>query len=353
MDISPYLDTIISAGLLSYILLTIILFILLEIFFRLLLRLIGFLVKRTDTTLDDRIFEIIKKFSPYLSILIGLWISGNLIFPNSTIGNYKTEELYLIGFIALFGVFLSSIADALLIWYGHGLHQNTTDEDVFPFVRQIIRIAIILIFAVFILQRLGFETGAIITSLGVGGLAVALALQDTLGNFFGGVHILVDKPFKEKDYIKMENGLEGTVKKIGWRTTRIYTVTNNEIVVPNSKLSGSILENFSAPFEKTTITNLIGVSYDSDIDLVEKILTTILLEISKKHSLDDKSLWVRFESFGDYSLNFRYGYSIEYVNRWPVQKEINKEIFYRFKKKGINIPYPSWTIYSPKTKNRF
>jgi len=204
------------------------------------------------------------------------------------------------------------------------------------------------VFAVIILQRMGFETGAIITGLGVGGLAVALALQDTLGNFFAGVHILIDKPFREEDTIKLENGTEGTVKQIGWRTTRLVTLAENEVIVPNSKLAGAVLENFSTPRDMSGLTYAIGVDYREDIDTVEKIIAGSLDAVGKRNALlDPASIWVRFDSFGDYSLNFKFGYSIKgYVNRFKILKEVNRELFYALKKNDIRIPFPVRVLYN-------
>jgi small-conductance mechanosensitive channel len=254
--------------------------------------------------------------------------------------------------IAIAGLLLSSLANQFLLWYGIEIRprkKGVREEEVFPFVRNVVRIVIVVLFAVFVLQRLGFDTTAIITGLGIGGLAVALALQDTLANFFGGVHILVDKPFREDDYIKLESGIEGTVVQIGWRTTRLITPAQNEIIVPNSKLSGAILENFSSPRDLSGVHYTIGVDYKEDIDSVEMLITDVLKKVGKKNPLmEESSIWVRFDSFGEYSLNFKFGYNVKgYINRWAVLKEINRELFYAFRKSNINIPFPVRVIYEP------
>ncbi len=316
------------------------------------LKVLGFLVGKTRTTLDDRILKVLGSYLPYISIVTSLWVSLEAVYPELiVIGNYKEFDVYVIVMTAIAGLLLSSLANAILIWYGLEIRtdkRKVRDNEVFPFVRNVVRVSIVLIFAVFILQRLGFETGAIITGLGVGGLAVALALQDTLGNFFAGVHILVDKPFREDDYVKLENGIEGSVKQIGWRTTRLITPMNNEVIVPNSKLSSSILENFSTPNEQSGLYYAIGVDYKEDIDAVEKIITDALHKAAKAGELmDPQSIWVRFDSFGDYSLNFKFGYNLKgYVHRFGVLKDVNRELFYSFKKNDISIPFPVRVVYN-------
>lgn len=318
------------------------------------LKILQFIVGKTTTTLDDRILKAVRPFLPIIAALTGLWMSIETVAPTITIINKPISEAYIIGMLGTAAFLISAIADAVLIWYGIEIRPNKKsirEDEVFPFVRNVVKIGIIVLFLVFILQRLGFDTTAIITGLGVGGLAVALALQDTLGNFFGGVHILVDKPFREEDYVKMDNGIEGVIKQIGWRTTKINTFpTNNLIIVPNSKIANSILENFSYPNEKTGIVQTIGVDYKEDVEQVETILLDTLLKTAEKTNgiIDKESVWVRFDSFGDFSLNFKYGYLVnDWSNKGSASRSTNKAIFYAFKENNINIPFPVRTIHNP------
>ena len=316
------------------------------------IRILQFLVGKTTTTLDDRILHAIRPFLPIIAIVSSLWISTDTVLPEFKLGNLGIAEIYILAMLAIVAFLLSAIADAVLIWYGIEIRPNkrvVKEDEVFPFVRNVIKIGFIVVFLVFILQRLGFDTTAIITGLGVGGLAVALALQDTLGNFFGGVHILVDKPFSEEDYIKIDNGVEGVVKQIGWRTTKINTYpSNNIILIPNSKIANAVLENFSYPTEKTGITQSIGVDYKENVDSVEKIIEEALVKASEKNiAIDKDSIWVRFDNFGDFSLNFKYGYLVkDWISRGNSQRSVNKEIFYAFKHHNINIPFPVRTVYN-------
>jgi len=323
-----------------------------QIILMVVLRIVGALVGRTKTTLDDRILGAVSAYLPAVALVTSLLISIQAVYPDRLVlGNMKEMDLYAVLMLGIVGLMLASIADAFLIWYGIEIRPRKTkvnEREIFPFVRNVVKIIIVVVFVIFILQRFGFDTTAIITGLGVGGLAVALALQDTLGNFFAGVHIMVDKPFREDDYIRLESGLEGTVKQIGWRTTRLLTPSQNEIIVPNSKLAGSILENFSTPNEIVGLAYSIGVDYREDIEAVEKVIGDALHNVAMKNkAIDEKSLWVRFDSFGDYSLNFKYGYMVRgYANRFDALKDVNRELFYSFKKNSINIPFPVRVIYN-------
>lgn len=315
------------------------------------LRLLKFLVGKTETTLDDRLLRAAGSYLPIIAFFTSFYISLEAVYPEiQLVQGFSDSDLYIVAMLAIAGFLLGSLGDQLMLWYGTEIRprrKGVREEEVFPFVRGVIKITVVLVFAVFVLQRLGFDTTAIITGLGIGGLAVALALQDTLANFFAGVHILVDKPFKEDDYIKLESGIEGTVVQIGWRTTRMVTLAMNEIVVPNSKLAGSVLENYSSPRDLSGESYMIGVDYREDIDSVEKIITDSLKAVGKRNPLmDEASIWVRFDSFGDFSLNFKFGYLVKgHINRFAVYKEVNRELFYSFKKNDINIPFPVRVVY--------
>ena len=134
----------------------------------------------------------------------------------------------------------------------------------------IVRIAVTVLAAIMALESLGVPVAPLLTTLGIGSLAVALALQDTLANFFAGLHLLADRPVRPGDYIKLHDGAEGFVETIGWRSSRLRTTANNIVVVPNQKLSQAILTNFHLPISNVTMTVALTVAADADADAVEK-----------------------------------------------------------------------------------
>lgn len=351
----PYLDNLLAlpgGSISAFLVLLCSMTIIFQIALMLLLRIAKLLVGHTETSLDDRILHAISVFLPAIASMTSLYISLQAIYPDLSLGGLDETHLYFIAMLGIGAFLISAVLDAFLVWYGIEIRprkKGIKDEEVFPFVRDVVKIVVAVVFITFILETVGFDTTAIITGLGVGGIAVALALQDTLGNFFAGVHILMDKPFREDDYVKLDSGAEGVVTEIGWRTTRLHTPTENEIVIPNSKMAGAILENYSNPKDFTTVSYEIGVDYREDIEAVERIIRESLEEAAAKTSLiDEKTIWVRFQSFGDFSLNFKYGYNIKgYVNRFAALKEVNKLLFYNFKKKDINIPFPVRVVYPP------
>lgn len=208
---------------------------------------------------------------------------------------------------------------------------------------------IIAIGILIVLSVLGISITPLITALGVGGLAVALALQDTLANLFAGIHVLMEKSIRVGDFVKLETGQEGYVDDITWRTTRVRMLPNNMVVVPNSKLAQSVVTNYYLPEKRMSLLIPIGVSYDADPEEVERIL----VEEAEKGAADipgllaDPAPFVRFiPGFGDSSLDFTLICQVaEFTDQYLAQHELRKRIFKRFKEEGIEIPFPQRTVY--------
>jgi small-conductance mechanosensitive channel len=199
------------------------------------------------------------------------------------------------------------------------------------------------------LTMLGVSITPLVTALGVGGLAVALALQDTLANLFAGIHILMEKSIRVGDFVKLESGQEGYVEDITWRTTRIRMLANNTVVIPNSKLAQSSVTNYYLPEKRMSVLIPVSVSYDSDPLRVEQILIEEAKQCAKEVPglLSEPEPSVRFiPGFGDSSLNFTLVCQVsEFVDQYLAQHELRKSIFRRFREEGIEIPFPQRTIH--------
>ena len=208
---------------------------------------------------------------------------------------------------------------------------------------------IILIGLLITLDSLSISISPLLTTLGIGGLAVALAFKDTLANFFAGLYILADEPVREGDYIKLEGGPEGYVVEVGWRSTRIRTLPNNIVVIPNSKVSESIITNYFLPERRISLLLDVGVSYQSDSRKVEEILLQVAKQAASEVEglLAEPAPFVRFiPGFGESSLNFTLICQVrEFVDQYFVQHELRHRILARFKKEGIQIPFPQRTVY--------
>jgi small-conductance mechanosensitive channel len=213
---------------------------------------------------------------PSLGIPIGaaVLIGGlMLVLPELTlpgrIGRWMTATLN-IAFVLACALGVSRIAVAALTGYAA---RNPSVRPALGIGRGIVRIAVAVLTAITALESLGVPVAPLLTTLGIGSLAVALALQDTLANFFAGLHLLADRPVRPGDYIKLIEGAEGFVETIGWRSSRLRTTANNTVVVPNQKLSQAILTNFHLPIANVTMTITLTVAADADADAVEKALS--------------------------------------------------------------------------------
>ena len=202
---------------------------------------------------------------------------------------------------------------------------------------------------IMLLNSLNIQITAILTALGVGGLAVALALQDTLSNLFAGFYIAIARQMRLGDYIKLNTGEEGYVTDITWRSTMIRNLNNNLIIIPNSKLAQANVTNYSLPEKRVATSVQVGVSYASDIELVERVLLEEANAAvgSVPGLLAEPAPNVRFDpGFGDSSLNFTLGCSVaEFSNQGIVRHELRKRILRRFRQESIDMPFPTRTVY--------
>jgi small-conductance mechanosensitive channel len=205
-----------------------------------------------------------------------------------------------------------------------------------------------------LLAHLGISIAPLLTALGVGGLAVALALQDTLANLFAGLHILVEKSIRVGDFIRLETGQEGYVDDITWRTTRVRMLPNNMVVIPNSKMSQSVVTNYYLPEKRMSLLIPISVAYASDPEHIEHVLVEEAKEGAKSIPglLSDPEPFVRFiPGFGESSLDLTLICQVrEFTDQYLAQHELRKRIFKRFKKEGIEIPFPQRTVHLRREK---
>ena len=219
--------------------------------------------------------------------------------------------------------------------------------------RNLTKLLIFLIGVMVILQSLGISITPILTALGVGGLAAALALQPTLANLFSGLQIIAAKELHPGDYVKLDSGEEGYVADITWRNTIIRALPNNMIIVPNSKMASTIVTNYYQPEQETAVLIQVGVSYDSDLKKVEKVTIEVGKEIMKEveGGVPEFEPFIRYHTFDDFSINFTVILRTkEYVGNYLIKHEFIKRLHERYDKEGIVIPFPIRTVYMPEEK---
>ncbi len=200
-----------------------------------------------------------------------------------------------------------------------------------------------------VLQYYGISIAPILTALGVGGMAVALALQETLANIFSGLHLILSKQLRLGDYIHLSSGEEGRVTDITWRFTTIVPVgEGNMVVIPNQKIASSIITNYSMPRHDIVIKIPVGVAYDSDLQKVEDVTLDVARQVleSLGEIIDDnRQPTVRFYNFGESSIDFNVLlHSARFDDQFRLKHEFIKALTARFRQEGIEIPFPIRTI---------
>jgi small-conductance mechanosensitive channel len=229
--------------------------------------------------------------------------------------------------------------------------ENQADDILAPFLGKVITVAIWIVAFVMFLRVFGIDITVFVAGMGIIGLVIAFAAQDTLSNFFAGIMILLDRPFKEGDIIMLDDaGYE--VKHIGLRSTRLFhSISNQLVTIPNNKISDHLFSNLSEPDNKGRKTVEVGTGYDND----PKRIGEILMEIANSHPDtfvdDDHQPFYRFANFGDSSLNFSLTFWVKDFNdQWRVASEIRERIYERFDREGIEIPFPQRVVHMASDK---
>jgi small-conductance mechanosensitive channel len=310
---------------------------------KIVLRRLRKMAKKTEWEADDLLVRAPRGLTTLIFGFIGIYAAVG-VFPfeesvRGLIGKVLTVILILLG-----TVIFSRVAAGLVRMY-------TAREDALPATSIFVNIARALVLVlgfVIILQALGVSITPILTALGVGGLAVALALQETLSNLFAGIQIIISRKMKPGDYIMLDSGQAGFVEDITWRNTTIREYPNNLIVIPNSKVASAIFTNFNMPENELSLYIYCGVAYDSDLEKVERVA----IEEAKKILADmvggvtDYEPVVRFQEFADSSINFMVVLRVnEYGAQFEMKHEYIKRLKKRFEEEGIEIPFPIRTVH--------
>ncbi len=319
-----------------------------------LVKYITILTRKTKTDIDDKIIEKTNRPISLLLLVIGFYLA--FVPFKATYARFADvgENIFASIIILIVTFIIMRIVDVLIDGWGRKFAErteSTLDDEVIPLFHRFSRIGIMLIGTMFILPVWGIEIGPLLASLGIAGIAVAFALQTTLGNIFGGASLIIDKAVKVGDVIEIEGGVTGVVTDVGLRSTRLRTYDNEMVVMPNGKLADSRITNFLQPDPKVRGIVNFGVAYGSDIDKVRRITIKTIKNLDLV--LDDPEPRVEMVSLGDFSLNFRAQFWVDHFDkRFPTKCKILEELYNVFSKEGIDIPFPTRTIYMADSKEK-
>jgi small-conductance mechanosensitive channel len=216
------------------------------------------------------------------------------------------------------------------------------------------RILVVGLGVLILLDSFGVSITPVIASLGIGSLAVALALQPTLENFFSGIQMVIDKPIQIGQFVKLESGEEGYVHKIGWRSTWVRMLPNNMVVIPNKNIVNSTIVNYYYPDKEMAVLVQVGVHYESDLEFVEKVTIDVArgtLKAVQGGVTEGFDPFIRYHTFADFSVNFTVILRVkEFVDQYLIKHEFVKNLHKRYAKEGIVIPYPIRAINNAQEK---
>lgn len=303
--------------------------------------------KKTKWKSDDLIIESIAKWIVFWFFLLAcLYILP--IFSNAY-GYINKYDLAIRNTIGALFIFSFTWALARILAGMLQIRSQVEDKEFASssIMGNIVKAIVYCIGLILVLQTFGVAIAPLLTALGVGGIAVALALQPTLSNLFSGLQLIASGKINIGDFVQLEGGQKGFIKDITWRNTTIETAQNNVIVVPNSKMADSILENFFLTDKQITFNVMVGVSYDSNLEHVEKVS----IEVAKKvlshfeGGVKEFEPLVRFYNFGDSSIDLKIFLRVhEYADQFLITSEFIKALHKRYNEESINIPFPIRTI---------
>ena len=309
------------------------------------------LTKKTKTEIDDLVVARTNKPISLILLLVGFRLA---IIPHKISGSVLDLIEHGISsiIIAVVTYIAIVVVDIIISNWGRKFASRTeskVDDEIVALFQRFSRILLSFVGLIFILQVWGIQVGPLLASLGIAGIAVAFALQTTLGNIFGGISLIIDRSITVDDFIKLDDGTQGMVADIGFRSTKLKSPDGDLIIIPNGKLADSKIYNYHKPLPKTRVMAEFGVKYGSDVEKVRKMLLNEIKNV--KDILQDPEPVVIFEEFGDFALKFKAFFWVSSIEKKIEAKEAALTSIYAvLNKNKVGIPFPTRTIYMSQEK---
>ncbi len=303
--------------------------------------------KKTKTDLDDRIMAVIRMPLFALIVIFGI-VDSLAILDIPQEWHISIMQMYqiLVAIIAAWVAF--RIFDKVVIYYAEkwAKTSDTEIDDVLVPLLHKLGIVIIPVAGIMaVLSVIGVDVTLLVAGMGVIGLVVAFAAQETLGNLFAGLQLLMDRPFKVGDIIKLDSGQVCRIEKIGLRSTQMYNTFDHDIIImPNNDVANSKVENYSRPDKRHEQYAEVGVAYGTDLEKVKNVLLGIANDHPDVIKQKDQMPYIRMAKFGESSIDFKLWYWVDLPNMWRVASDVRMAIDKRFKEEGIEIPFPQSVV---------
>lgn len=313
-------------------------------------RLFRGIASRTSNRLDDILIDMLEEPVVFAVIIIGMWWGyDHLSFGESF--QLWAQRIFQVLIAINITWFIARVVDAVISEYliPYAERSKGSMDQIMPVVRKSLKAIVWSLGVVLALNNAGYDVGALLAGVGIGGLAMAMAAKDFVANIFGGITVLIDKPFTVGDRILI-SGMDGTVKEVGIRTTRLQTAAGRMVTIPNHKFTDSAVENISVePARKVVQT--FGLTYDTSPVKMEEA-SAILHAIADDHRDTDDGTQVWFSGFGDSSLDLTLVY---YITKGApiggIQGDINMEVLKQFNAAGLEFAFPTQTVHERASKD--
>lgn len=300
------------------------------------------LAGRTVWKGDDFLLDATRGVSVFWFALAGAYIGSRLIILPSSL-EILVQRGLIIGLILSITWVAARIASGLVRLYA----PRTGSLSSATLFSNVVNIAVLTMGGLVLFQTLGVAVTPILTALGVGGLAVALALQDTLANLFAGIYIAASGQLRPGDFLRLDTGEEGTVHDIGWRNTTLRNLADNTIVIPNAKLAKAIVTNYSLPTNEMAFVVPVGAAYGSDLAQVERVTVDVARQVisSINGGVAEFEPVVRYHRFGESSIEFNVVFRARaFTDQFLLKHEFIKRLHVRYQQENIEIPFPVRTV---------
>ena len=275
--------------------------------------------------------------------VVSIYVTIHLTTMDRSLFHFLRNTLHII-MMLLVTIIAARLITGFMKIYVKGAEGTNGMPTIFV---SLVKLLVYLIGLTIILDLLGVSITPILTAMGVGGLAVALALQGTLANLFSGLNVIASGKISQGDYIKLSSGEEGYVTDMTWRDTTISMSSENVTVIPNSKLSAASVTNYSLPDNEMVFTVEVGVSYESNLKKVEDVTASVAADVMREVSggVPDFKPYIRFHTFADSRINMSVTMRARgFSDQDMIRHEFMKRLHERYKTEGITIPFPIETV---------
>jgi len=305
------------------------------------------LASRTSNRFDDRILAAIQSPASWAVLVIGIFMSLTILQLPAEIDSFLLLAFKAGLLVVVFWGFLRAIDVVADVLTEVAKEKDLGIATFAPLLKKTARFFFMVIGVILIIQNLGYSVGSLLAGLGIGGLAVALAAQDSIANFFGSVVVAVDRPMRVGDFVKIGN-FSGTVEEVGLRSTRLRTREKTLVTIPNKAMANDTIENFSA-ISRRRLEQTIGVTYETTPDQMEALLEDIRRILKEDDGVDQSEMQVvRFSAFGASSLDVLvicFAKAGDYLGSLEVKERLNLKLMRAVLSRGLSFAFPTQTLY--------